>query len=642
MILLALTLAIVMTLLTIFSIRLFKSEVQDIFQSETAEKMEFLNMYLESYLETPIKLVEKTASSVSVAKTAAEKEALEDALEQKANSIEGILGLHVAFDGDKNIYSSKDLNLEEGFDPGTRDWYIKAKENPKDVIVTNPYIDAATGNLVVSVSKAMDNGIGVVLVDLNLSFLGELISSIDIGENGYAFVLDHQGNVLYHPNYEQNESLTDLSFYDDFIQNDYLETELNGEVVYINRFYNELMNWQIGSIYTKDEIENVSQPLILPNTLLNTISILLLCAIFYFIIKKFLSPLASISRVAEKVANGKLTEQLIVKTGDELGSLSNSFNHMTSNLKEMIGQVDETANKLNDLSTDVSANIEENVQSIQQVVTNVQKVSEQSKGQLEMAENVQQVVKQMGDEVLNIANNMEVVKRSSEKTERHTSEGVSVMNEALQKMNVVEVSAKDAENHFVELINVANEIGIFSNVICEIADQTTLLSLNASIEAALAGEHGKGFSVVASEVRKLADETQNAVNKIQKLATNIQKVGETAKLSAANSNTAIIDGRQQIEAASSMFNFIHDAMSDLFAQLMTTQAAVNSLQRSKEEAIASVEEITLTVQQVSHNIEQVAATAQEQNASMDQMAVAAQDLINQAEELQKSVKRFEL
>ena len=640
--LLVIALTVVMTLVTVITINLFKNEVQDIFQAETEEKVAFLNTYLESYMDTPINLVEKTASTVSLAKTDEEKAELEEALAQKASSIEGILGLHAAFDGDKKLYSSEDLSLDTDYDANTRDWYIQSKQKPDDIIVTDPYVDAITGNLIVGVSKAMASGQGVVTLDLDLAFLEELMSSIKIGEKGYAFVLDNEGKVLYHPNYEQNDSLTDISFYKDFLDNNYLETQSNGKDVYINRFYNEQMSWQIGSLYTKDEIEKISNPLILPSTIINFISIISLAAIFYFIIKKFLSPLTNISRVAEKVADGKLTEELTVHTQDELGRLSNSFNKMTGSLKDMIGQVDETANKLTEVSTDVSANIEENVQAIHQVVANVQEVSQQSREQLQMVENVQQLVTQMGEDVLNISDNMDVVKSSSEITERHTSEGVSVMNEALQKMNFIEVNAKETENNFGELMAVANQIDSFSDVIRGIADQTNLLALNASIEAARAGEHGKGFAVVADEVRKLAEGTSSAVNEIQTLVITIQKMGETAKHSVVNSNTAITVGKQQIESASSMFNLIHEAMANLSTQLMETQQAVNSLQQSKGEAVSSVEEITVAAQQVSQNIEQVVATTKQQNASMEQMAAAAEYLTSQAEELQKSVNRFEI
>lgn len=141
------------------------------------------------------------------------------------DSIEGISGLHAAFDGDKGLYSSDDLKPNADYNSNTRSWYIEAKENPTKVVVTDPYLDAVTG---IGVSKAMDNGSGVVTLDLDIAFLEELMSSIKIGEKGYAFVVDNQGNVLYHPNYEQNDSLTDLPFYEDFLHNEYLETQSNG------------------------------------------------------------------------------------------------------------------------------------------------------------------------------------------------------------------------------------------------------------------------------------------------------------------------------------------------------------------------------------------------------------------------------
>ena len=171
-------LTIVMTGLTIVTINFFKTEVKDILQQETAEKVAFLNTFLENHLATPITLVENTADEVTRPQNASELTTLKQNLRLKAGSIEGILGLHVAFDGDKNLYSSENLTLEAGYDSNARDWYGEAKENAGTIVVTDPYVDAITGKLIVGVSKALASGDGVVTLDLDLAFLEEIVSKI--------------------------------------------------------------------------------------------------------------------------------------------------------------------------------------------------------------------------------------------------------------------------------------------------------------------------------------------------------------------------------------------------------------------------------------------------------------------------------
>ncbi|MER2105835.1 MAG: methyl-accepting chemotaxis protein [Solibacillus sp.] len=640
--LMCIALTVVMAGTTYTTLQFFKSEVKDILQQETVEKVQFLNAFLESHLATPIALVENTADEIHRVQTPEERVKLERELKLKASSIDGVLGLHIAFDGDKILYSSEKLTLASDYNSNTRDWFIEAKENPGQVLVTNPYVDAITGKLIVGVSKAMKNGNGVVTLDLDLAFLEDLVSTITIGEKGYAFVFDHQGNVLYHPKYEQNESVTDVSFYQEFIDNTYIESEQNGEKIYMNRYYNEQMNWQIGSFYAHSEVKKAFYDVILPVTLLNTACILLLMAIFYGIMTKFLNPLKTITAFAEKVAEGNLKDRVEIRSEDEMGQLSASFNNMTNGLKDMIRSVDDTSEKLNAFSADVSASIEENVQSIHQVVENIQLVADETREQLHSAQYVEQVVTEMGDEVTQIANNMNEVKKASTTAEQQTNEGVEVMGNVMTQMQQIEASSKQTIHNFNELIAVANEIHSFSQVISGIADQTNLLALNASIEAARAGEHGKGFAVVADEVRKLAEQTNDSAGEIQSLVATIQKTGAVANHSIEGSSTAVVEGTKQIESASSMFDMIHDVMTELAHKIKQTEVSMASLQARKEQAVSSVAAITIATQKVSDNVEQVAATTEEQNASMEQMAVAAEQLTKQAQDLQETIKRFEI
>lgn len=640
--LMAIVIALMMTSSTVVTINLFKNEVKDILQRETAQKVEFLNSFIDNYLQTPMTLVENTAKDVTVAKTDKQKEALENLLEQRASGVKGVLGLHVAFDGDKKLYSSEHLKLAKDYDANERDWYKAAKAANGQIVVTDPYEDAITGKQIVGVSQQLKNGRGIVTIDLDLAFIEDIASGIKIGDEGYAFVLDKDGNVLYHPDYDQGESVTDFSFYKDFMANKFIETENRGEDVYLNRFYNEKMNWQIGSYYSKDEITKAYKGLVLPVTILNTICILIMGALFYLLITKFLKPLSRVTKVASQVAEGNLKEHIDVKTEDEIGKLSMSFNDMTDGLKEMIHHVDDTSNQLSHFSADVSASVEENVQSIHQVVSNIQQVAHQSKEQLASASYVQDVVNEMGREVSNITENMDGVKDASKQAEMKTTEGVNVMENMQTHMTQIETSAQQTSAHFNDLMDVANDIDKFSKVIGDIAGQTNLLALNASIEAARAGDHGKGFAVVAEEVRKLAEQTNDSACQIQSLVSMIQHKGATAHESIHTSNKAVVEGMNQIQSANEMFNEIHRVMDQLAEKVDTTQSVVESLQQRKEETIASVEEITLTTTRVNHNIEQVAATTEQQNASMEQMATAAEQLATQAQQLQQTIRRFEI
>ena len=639
--LLVLVLGIVMTGVSVNTIKKFKQEVQEVFQNETAQKVEFLNTYLETYMDTPTNVVETATKEIEL-RTTDSKIGIQEELYKRSSSVEGILDFYIAFNGDKMLYSSVLANVNSDYNSNTRDWFKDAEAANGDIVISAPYYDAITSKLVVTISQQLSNKQGVVGLDLDLAFLADLMSSIKIGDNGYAFVFDMEGNVLYHPNYGQYESVLNIPFYKEFKENTYLESDLEGQHVFVNRFYNERLNWEIGSLYEDKEIDQTTAPLILPIILVNIFVVLILALIFYFILKYQLQPLNRITEVAKQVADGNLTNRLPIKYEDELGHLSENFNTMSDSLKDMIQDVGQASVKLNEVSTDVSATIEENVQSIQQVVLNVQDVATQTKEQLEKSMQAQEHVQRMGEDVEQITSSIDEVSTTSKKTESFTAEGVAIMDETFVKMNRIETHAKETEQNFEQLLNVANEIDTFSTVIRGIADQTNLLALNASIEAARAGEHGKGFAVVADEVRKLAEGTATAVNEIQALVSQIQSVGQIAKHSVVANGDAIADGKQQLAEANHSFQAINKATNDLAQQLDVISSVVINLQNRKNIVEASIKEIGISSQQVSGNVTQVAATAEEQNTAMEQMASAAESLIEQADHLQASIQKFKL
>lgn len=638
--LLVVALTIIMTFSSVMIINLFKEEIETMLQEETVEKVAFLNTFLDNYLETPIALVEHTAAHVIVPANEEEKAILHTQLQAKAEGIQGVLGLHVAYDGDPLLYSSEALTLASDYDANTREWYIEAKENPTEILVTDPYVDAITGKLIVGVSKMMSNGQGVVTLDLDLAFLENIASTIIVGDTGYTFVFDQNGKVLYHPNFEQGELVTDVPFYEAFMETNYLETEDEGTHIYINRFFNETMNWQIGSIYTESDIDSAYKDSVSSIVAINTICIVVLLMIFFVIVTRIIRPLKQVMAHAQDVAQGDLTKQVMIQTTDEIGQLSASFNGMTTSLQTMVRSVDETSTQLHHFTTDVSSSVEENVQSIHQVVGHIQAVSEQSKDQLVATQDVQHIVQHMGQQVDQIAQNVNEVRTASAKAEQETLSGVEMVTAVRQQMQQIATYAQETAINFNELITVANHIQSFSEGISGIAAQTNLLALNASIEAARAGEHGKSFAVVAEEVRKLAEQTNTSASEIQTLVATIQKTGAVANDSMKESGDAVQDGLEKIADAHERFIVIQHVMLTLATRVNEAETMLAQLNDSKETAIEAVSHITETTKEVSQNIEHVAATTEEQNMSMEQMAIAAEQLAQQAQQLQALIRRF--
>ena len=641
-IILIVLMAISMSSVNILTFKLFKNEINDMYQQQTAEKVNLVNDIISERIATPIELVNQVSENIKPFTTKEELSEIHNDLQLRASSVSGILGLHVAFDGDPNLYSSEDISLDADYNANETDWYKEAIANPGEVLITDPYIDSITGNLIVGVSKALAIGDGVVTIDLDLTFLEEAVHSLKVGENGYGFVVDQNGTVLYHPSFEQGTTITDEDYYKQFKSNNHAEMDdENGEHLIINRFHNEEMNWEIGSIYTVDDIRASYSSILKSTITITLVVILVLAAIFYRIVKKAFNLFTSMTKHAEKIAKGNLKDRIQVKNEDEVGLLGKSFNEMSDGLTDMIKSVNQTSTDLNSFSYELSASVEENVQSIHQVVENIQNVANESQEQLYSTKEVKSTVTNMGEEVNQISQHIDDVTNSSSKAESVTKEGVEIIDVAISKMEQIGESAKATATNFTELISVASKIDSFSKVIEDIANQTNLLALNASIEAARAGEHGLGFAVVAEEVRKLAEQTSQTVGEIQGLVATIHTTGKQAQQSIDASGQAMTEGTNQIHEAGKSFYAIREVMQDLTAKVSDVQHAIGNLQQSKDTVILAVDSIAHTAEKVSANVEQVASVSEEQNATMEQLAMSAEQLADKAKLLQDTIQRFE-
>ena len=641
-IILIVLMTITMTTVNVITFKLFKSHLTDLYQQQITEKVDLVNDLISERVATPVELVESMAANLSKT-NAKDKVKLDEELKVRASSLNGILGLHVAFVGDKTLYSSEDDTLDADYNSNERDWFKDSIANPDEVIISEPYVDYVTGKLIVGVSKGMASGDGVVTIDLDLTFLQEAVEPLKVGENGYGFVVDESGIVLHHPNYEQGESLQDASYYSAFKANNFAEMEdENGEDIIINRFHNEQMNWEIGSYYTVKDVEATYSSLLKFIITLTAVLVLLLAACFYRIVTRLFQMIDGMAKHAEIIAKGNFKDRLEIKTEDELGKLGTSFNDISEGLTDMIKSVNQTSTSLNHFSQDLSGSIEENVQSIQQVVHNIQTVANESQEQLHSTQEVKGTVTHMGDEVNQISKNMEEVSLSSTKAESATNDGVEIIEVAISRMEQIDASTKQTALNFNELITVAGKIDSFSKVIEGIANQTNLLALNASIEAARAGEQGLGFAVVAEEVRKLAEQTSQSVGEIQSLVGTIHATGKQAQQSIEVSEQAVQEGTSQMKEAGQSFYAIRDVMFDLTSKVDGVQHAVKNLQHSKDSVILAVDAIAETSEKVSGNVAQVAAVSEEQNATMEQLAVVADQLSDKAKLLQDTIQKFEI
>ncbi|MGF9711346.1 methyl-accepting chemotaxis protein [Paenibacillus sp. JMULE4] len=358
------------------------------------------------------------------------------------------------------------------------------------------------------------------------------------------------------------------------------------------------------------------------------------------IIKK---PILTIAASAKEISSGILTgDDIKVKNRDEIADLANSFNQMKMNLRQLIGQVSNNAKQVSATSHDLFESAEQTSKATEQISIAIQEVAFGSEKQVHSAAEANQaaaeILRGMNQAALSIQSVADLTTTANEKA----SAGNKVVTQAMEQMNVMQRSV----GHTAEVMNAlgekSKEIGHIVQLITEISNQTNLLALNAAIEAARAGEHGRGFAVVADEVRKLAEQSGDAAGQIRQLIGEVQAEADKAVQSMDEGATVILEGIQMVHQSGEAFRDIVKAIEQVAAESQEVSAIIEQVNSSSQSMAEMMEGVAHIAEQSAGNTQNVAASAEEQNASMEEISASAESLSKMAQDLQEMISKFKV
>ena len=315
-----------------------------------------------------------------------------------------------------------------------------------------------------------------------------------------------------------------------------------------------------------------------------------------------------------ELANNNLSVEDLEVRQDEVGQAGLALNTMKNRLREMIRSISETAEHVASASEEISSSAEEQAQS--------------SANQKDQTAQVASALQEMSSTVMQVSENSSRAADASRKAAETARQGGSIVDQTLNKMQVIAESVRSTSSRVEELGKSSDQIGRIIGVINDIADQTNLLALNAAIEAARAGEQGRGFAVVADEVRKLAERTTTATKEIAQM---IQTVQQETKLAVG----AMEQGTQQVEEGVQTTNKAGEALKEIIKMSEQVGDMITHI------ATAATQQSTAT-EQINNSMDQIASLVKESAAGAQQSAKACQDLSRQAFDLQKLVSNFKL
>ncbi|WP_053954983.1 methyl-accepting chemotaxis protein [Inediibacterium massiliense] len=630
------------------------------FQTEQVEKIGSILRGIPSIVQYADELEQGMISE----NTAREAEIL---VKDFGKTIEDISDGICIIDNNGKVILDISKNAEIGLDLSDREYFkeamkgncfwsevIVSKNSNEEIISYSMPLKSSRGNIV-----------GAIGMTIPFSNIINVIKEVQAGETGYAYLIDKEGVVLYHP---QKEKILQ-------------ENLLNSESSSLKEIAQKMVSGESGfGTYEYEGVEklNIYEPVgkwslainipvseymkpvigIRNSTLKIIIMAILIGAVFAFFISKQMSDgIKHLMQLMEQAANGDLTVYAHVKSKDEIGVLAKSFNQMIDGQKHSMIKILDVTSQLTNASQETSSAAEEIASSTQDQATSIEElttamnemsrsigdvasnvsdmsgnihvvnssIEELGKAASDVAKNIEETAEeivevtgalgQMNASIALIASNSQNANKVAEKTVEVGTQGKEAIDHTIKEMDNINKVMENITHVITGLGKAAIEIGDIVEVIDDIAEQTNLLSLNASIEAARAGEHGKGFAVVAGAIGSLAEKSGEATKDITKLVKKIQEEVQDAIHKTNN-------GAKQVENGVTLVKNTGNSLDQIFESINNTTGLINEIALSTEEQSQASQSIMEAIQKVNDLSVQVSAAVEEQVTAIDEVILS--------------------
>ena len=520
------------------------------------------------------------------------------------------------------ILNDENVLLPSDFDARTRPWY-KLVENKTTTAFTMPYTDVTTNELTISaVVPIQTNGqfSGVTGADIDMHTITKIINNIDFLGLGYGFLLDEHGQVLSHPNSELNlKTVTEIFGQSIPLQSQFTSYEIKGQskLISFTKIRGiENVNWYLGVVIDKDKAFESVFEFGVKALIFMLVGTVVIVVLLKLLLRYLMRPMMRLNDAIKDIAQGEgdLTRRLEVENNDEFGELSHSFNVFIKKIHASIEQVNNTTGLLD---TAISSLVE-------QTDSTLSMYDDQTK----RTNSVATAINQFSSTAMDISNSASDASLLAKNANQHSSENQQTLSNNVASIHQLSANMEHAQQTINSLNVHTASIGQVLEVIKGVSEQTNLLALNAAIEAARAGEAGRGFAVVADEVRQLALRTQQSTQEIEDTVSQLQK---GSNLAVELMKTSLQDCDKNVQQA--------DNVGAVMQQVID---AIKQIDAANQTVANATDEQNQVVKLLDSDIHVISELSLQGKANLNCTLEECTKLKQQFNELERMVKKFKV